>query len=286
MPLILRRRAFLQGALASAAAASAAVAQSRPRTHWALLSDVHVSADPADRFRGFSPAANLTKAVSQVQGVEPDGTLISGDVARLQGLKEDYQTVRTLLDPLVAGRTLALTLGNHDDRKNFFQVFAPASQSPVRDRQVVVFKAPPLRFILLDSLLVTNIVPGLLGRDQRTWLEQYLKSSDATPTVIVVHHPPDDADNNLLDGDRLVRMLAPVRKVKAVIFGHTHNYRYDTLEDLHLVNLPAVGYNFADTEPVGWVEARMGREGADFKLHAIGGNTAQDGQVKSIAWRA
>jgi len=284
MPLVLNRRAFLQGAVAAAAFAQSKNG-ARAAARWAFLSDIHIPADREDRYRGFSPIANLGKAVPQVLQANLQGALITGDLARVQGFKDDYQAVKGLLDPVAARVPLALTLGNHDDRTNFFAVYAPASQSPVRDRQVTVVEAPPLRFILLDSLLSTRLTPGFLGKDQRNWLEQYLKSSDATPTVIFVHHPPDDADNNLLDSDRLLRIVMPVRKVKAVVFGHSHVYRYDALEGLHLINLPAVGYNFNDSEPVGWVEARMAAEGADLTLHAIGGNTARDGQMKSVEWR-
>lgn len=284
MPLVLNRRAFLQGAVASAAFAQSREG-ARAGARWAFLSDIHIPADREDRYRGFSPVANLSKAVPQVLQADLQGALITGDLARIAGYKDDYEAVKGLLDPVAARMPLALTLGNHDDRINFFAVYASASQSQVKDRQVTVVEAPPLRFILLDSLLSTRVSSGFLGKDQRTWLEQYLNTSDATPTAIFVHHPPDDADSNLLDSDRLLRIVMPVRKVKAVVFGHSHVYRYDTLEGLHLINLPAVGYNFNDNEPVGWVEARMASEGADFKLHAIGGNTAQDGQTRSVEWR-
>jgi hypothetical protein len=51
-----------------------------------------------------------------------------------------------------------------------------------------------------------------------------------------------------------------------------------------LVNLPAVGYNFRDEEPVGWVEARFHSKGADLKLRALAGNRADDGKVTSLPW--
>ena len=47
----------------------------------------------------------------------------------------------------------------------------------------------------------------------------------------------------------------------------------------------ALGYNFADHAPVGWVEATLSADGGDFKLHAIGGNTEGDGKVTSVSWR-
>lgn len=280
MPLVLNRRMFLQTALASAA-----LAQPAARARWALLSDIHIPADPEDQFRGFHPAANLAQVTPQVVEYNPRGALVNGDLARVTGAPGDYSRAKTLLDPLSSRMPLALALGNHDNRANFFPVFG-AGASPVHDRQVAVVDAAPMRFIVLDSLLATNVVPGFLGKEQRAWLEQFLGSSDATPTIVFVHHPPDDADSDLLDSERLLRLVVPSRKVKAVIFGHTHTYRYDSLEGLHLINIPAVGYNFADAEPVGWVAAELGRDGADFTLHAIGGNKALDGKTRSLAWRS
>jgi 3',5'-cyclic-AMP phosphodiesterase len=280
MPLMLHRRAFLQGALASMA-----FARPRQDVRWALLSDIHISADRADRYRDFSPYTNLTKFLAQVGETEPDGLLISGDLARLKGLRQDYETLKSMLDPVASRVPCALALGNHDVRQNFFPVFARSSPSPVADRQILVIEAPPVRFIVLDSLMTLEVASGFLGRQQRTWLERYLQSSDGTPTVLFVHHPPDDGDTSLLDSDRLLRIVTPARQVKAVVFGHTHAYKYDAVDGLHLINLPAVAYNFADAEPVGWVQAQIGREGADLELHALGGNTSQNAKTKSLAWR-
>jgi 3',5'-cyclic-AMP phosphodiesterase len=83
----------------------------------------------------------------------------------------------------------------------------------------------------------------------------------------------------------LLAIVTPHRKVKAVIYGHTHRYRYDVVSGIHLVNLPAVGYNFADQEPVGWVDSVLGKDGGEFTLHAFGGNLQQNGKTTSLHWR-
>ena len=59
-----------------------------------------------------------------------------------------------------------------------------------------------------------------------------------------------------------------------------------TIEGIHLINLPAVGYNFNDREPVGWVEARLAGDGGEFILHAVGGNREMDGRVTPLHWRS
>jgi hypothetical protein len=103
--------------------------------------------------------------------------------------------------------------------------------------------------------------------------------------VIFVHHTLDDQDGSLLDSDRLFSIVKPHRKVKAILYGHSHVYRFDTVDGIHLINLPAIGYNFGDTEPVGWVAAHLTAQGGEFKLSAIGGNLERNGKTTSLRWR-
>ena len=103
--------------------------------------------------------------------------------------------------------------------------------------------------------------------------------------MLCFHHTLGDGDGDLLDVPRLFDIIKPIRKVKAVLYGHSHEYGFSEFEGIHLVNLPAVGYNFSDTEPVGWVEARLTAKGGDFTLHVAAGNKEKDGSVKKLAWR-
>lgn len=284
MPVTLRptRRSFLCAALGAAAARAAA-----PATRWALLSDLHVPADRATENRGFRPYENLARVVPEVERWAPDGAIVSGDLARTEGLAGDYRSLDGLLRPLAGKLPVSLVLGNHDDRKNFLAAFskAPGERQAVEGKWVTVIDRPPVRFLLLDSLLYTNRVAGLLGKAQRAWLEEYLARPGKTPTILVFHHPPTDIDSALLDSDRLLRIAARSRKVKAIIYGHSHAYNFGTQDGLHLVNVPAVAYNFNGREPVGWVEATFTAGGGDFRLRAFAGNREQDGKTRSLRWR-
>jgi 3',5'-cyclic AMP phosphodiesterase CpdA len=279
------RRLFLGSAVATVAARAAGSGQA----HWALLSDTHIPVDPEESYRGFKPIENLKAVVPQVLKANPDGVVISGDLARLRGLPGDYQALHGLLAPLAGKTPVAMTLGNHDDRKNFQALFGDAlkdRRQPVPARHVLVVEAPPVRWVILDSNIQTDFTPGLLGKAQRAWLDSYLTKADLTPTLVVFHHPPDDADGNLLDSDRLLRIVAPHRKVKALIYGHAHVYRYGIEQGIHLISLPAVGYNFNDREPVGWVDARLSASGGEFTLRALAGNKEMDGKTERLEWRA
>lgn len=291
--IVPNRRQFL----ATLAAIPAAAVAGGSETRWAWLSDTHIAKDPADVVRGFHPHDNLRKVVSQVLESAPHSALIDGDLARLRGLPGDYPQFRSLIEPLAAKMPVGLVLGNHDNRKNFLAAFGvtPAQASGalgfgkrrrIKNKYVVTLGNPPTRLILLDSLFRTDIVAGLLGKAQRTWLENYLASATPMPTLLFVHHTLDDGDSSLLDVDRLFRIIKPHRMVKAIVYGHSHAYKFDTWNGIHLVNIPAVGYNFTPTEPIGWVETRLSAAGADLTLHAIGGNMAGDGKTTSISWRA
>ncbi len=270
------------------ALAGAALLRGAPRsTRWALFSDTHVPEDPTGEYRGFKPYENLRAVVSEVLDASPAGALIDGDLARLKGLPGDYRNLAALLEPLTARMPVAMALGNHDNRGNFLAAFAhPAGRrQPVEGKFVTLIDAGPVRFLLLDSLIRTNYTPGLLGKKQRDWLDAFLRSAGPKPILVFLHHTLDDRDMSLLDVLWMFRILKPHRAVKAVVYGHSHAYKFDAEDGLHLINIPATGYNFNDSEPVGWVEAELTAAGAGFRLHAIGGNTSGDGKITSVEWR-
>jgi Icc protein len=264
---------------------------SRPASgpaRWAFLSDTHIAADPQNNHRGFYPYQNLQKAFAQVASDLPEGMVVTGDVARLAGHVGDYENFKKLLIPSVGKRPIYLALGNHDHRSNLLDVFEHASgeRPAVKGKHIVTVDAGPVRFVLLDSLFLTNETAGLLGKAQRTWLQHYLQTGDDKPVILFFHHSLRDNDGDLLDAPRLFEIIKPIAKVKALVYGHSHEYVFSDHEGVHLINLPSVGFNFSDNQPVGWVEARLAGDGGEFILHAIGGDREMDGRVQQLRWRS
>lgn len=285
MPLPLDRRAFLKSSLAAGMAVRLQAAAPAP-TRWALLSDLHCPLDPKDVYRGFYSHANLARTAAAVAKSEARFCAVTGDLARLTGQPGDYAALKELLGPVHARMPVGLALGNHDHRANFTAAFdtLAGTRQKVARKHVLSFEWDNLRAVFLDSLLETNVTPGQLGNAQRAWLAAYAQTDDR-PVLLFVHHDFRDADGSLVDAAKLLDAIRPLPQVKAVFYGHSHEYRIETRDGIHLVNVPSTAYNFRDQDPVGWMEMTLSSKGADLLLHAMAGNTNMEGTKASLTWR-
>ena len=254
--------------------------------HLSLLSDTHIPANVENEYRGFKPVANLDKIVPQVVAAKPTGVIINGDAARLTGEVRDYEQLKKQLAPIAKIAPIYVGLGNHDHRENFFSVIEniPGKRQAVAKKHVVAIEHPVARVLVLDSLLYVDKVAGLLGKAQRDWLSAYLATNDERPVVLFIHHTLGDGDGDLLDIDRVFKLIRKSGKVKAIFYGHSHQYSFAVRDNVHLINLPAVGYNFSDKEPVGWVDSSFRSNGVDLTLNAFAGNLGAHGKMKRLNW--
>ncbi|WP_009963884.1 metallophosphoesterase family protein [Verrucomicrobium spinosum] len=259
---------------------------------WALFSDTHIDADPLAVSRGVTMAANLRSCVAEVlaRAERPAGLILSGDCAHLKGMRADYQTLKPLLQPLVAAKLpVHLLMGNHDDRVAVTEVLDCATSPAVPSRFVSVQETPHANWFLLDSLDKVNSTPGVLGGEQLAWLGRELDARSDRPAVIVVHHNitlQESKTDALLDSTSLLELLRPRRQVKACIYGHTHRWSHTEDESgLHFINLPPVAYVFKQEFPNGWVLATLQPDALRLELRALDANHPQHGEVKTLKWR-
>lgn len=272
------RREFLASSLAAGMALSvqrySLGAPATQALQIALLSDTHTPTNPEEAYRGFKPQENLKKVVEQVMPSTASAALVCGDIARLQGLTSDYEACKSLIQPILAKVPTYFALGNHDDRANFNQVFG--AETAVRAlsgrKHVSIVDLGPQRWIVLDSLMYTDKVPGFLGSEQRKWLDQTLAEGADRPTFLMVHHTLKEGDGDLLDADRLFAIAEKHPQVHGIVFGHSHNWSVEKRGKLSLINLPAIGYNFSDSQPVGWVLATLTGNSLHLSLRPVGGN--------------
>ena len=294
----LSRRAFLKraawlGAGLALAPSSQAGWFGKPRDPhtFALISDTHIDADPKSIQFGVNMADNLAGCLKELANwpFKPAAVVVNGDLAHSSGRPGEYVTFGKLLHPARALAPVHLSLGNHDDRGNFWQAF-PHDATPlaaVPQKQASVFTCRRANWFLLDSLDATAHTPGKLGEAQLAWLERELAARPEKPALVVCHHPLDITGFfGLKDTAGLEELLARHRHVKAFIFGHTHSWgvaRHPS--GVHLINLPQTAYPFVAGRPSGWVRTTLARDGAEFELRCVDVHHPEHGQVKQLTWR-
>jgi Icc protein len=80
-------------------------------------------------------------------------------------------------------------------------------------------------------------------------------------------------------------VILPRKQVKAWIFGHSHVWKHEKQDDLHLVNLPATAWVFRPEVPAGWVDVSLQKRGAVFQLYTLQKDHPQNEQRLELKWR-
>jgi hypothetical protein len=288
------RRAVLAGAGTAFAPAVFAELSAKPRDPdtFFFLADTHLAAAAGTRDLGVNMADQLAASVREALAwpVAPAAVIVNGDLAYKLGLPADYAAFGRLIEPLRALAPVHLTLGNHDQRENFWQAFPQDATraGAVPQKQVAIFPSARANWFLLDSLDLTAATPGKLGQAQLDWLARELAARPGKPAMVVCHHPLDWLGGlfGLKDSPALAALLAQHRQVKAFIYAHTHNWQVSQQETgIQLINLPPTGYVFMAGRPSGWVRATLAAEGAEFELRSLDARHPEHAQLKKLPWR-
>lgn len=188
-----------------------------------VLSDLHIvgdgelthSLDTADRLRRGVAGINARHA-------DADFCVLAGDLADL-GKADAYIRLKGILADLTI--PCHITLGNHDDRPVFLEVFGPdyAATTGCVDKAIDL---KGYRVILLDSS-EPGIHAGVLTDAQYGWLEEQLEEAFDKPVIVIMHHHANPlqtlVDRIILrDGARLANTLATHPDIRQVIAGHVH----------------------------------------------------------------
>ncbi len=283
-PIGISRRAFL--AICAAGCAKSVQPTYPPTDDWALLADTHIQADPKATAWDTCMAENLDRAIDQIATLDPRHILFNGDVAFRAGEPPAYAQFLKAVDRLPkTGQLLHFTVGNHDHRANFLSAIQTPHDATLDSKVVSTIGGQNARYLLLDTLEKVNAITGALGDAQRSWLVAQLNAVPKDPTILILHHNPDLSLTGLTDSSAFLEIVRTHRQIKALIYGHTHEFRIADLDGVHLLNLPAVGYRFNSREPLGWVEAHISPAGADIELHCLAGTSPQCRVHRNLPWR-
>ena len=202
----------------------------------------------------------------------PAKVLILGDIAFQIGSVDNYRMAKKSLDILTAaGIPWEATMGNHDDRLTFLEVFPEQrlDPEPVPNRMVRIVEMPEYDILVLDShqpleepIDQDNPGDGYLNRASLAWLKGQVEDHDRRnrPYCVASHHPLFFYDigvrNILLDSPMFTEYW----------HGHIHRWRTDISSDgFRSVSFPATSYPGGIQEPLGLVLVRADETGR--KLH-------------------
>lgn len=232
------------------------------------LSDTHLLADPALRYNRIvdtrAALDSVLEAHSAVEGI--DAVVVSGDLTD-DGDPASYRHLRDRLSSWCAerGAELVLALGNHDDPAGF-GVDGPWNTA-VDVRGV--------RFLVLDSTVPGGASWGLLTETTLAWFRAQLREQPATPSVVVLHHPPIEAVSPLhrhmgLANPHDLWEALEGHAVLAVLAGHWHHAFVDTTTPVPVVVAPGAA-NRTDVLAGPAHERSLAASGASIVEVAAGG---------------
>ena len=307
------RRDFLRGAGAAAAFGAATQARlfaAKARDfdeHLAvLLSDLHVNGLDSLDGAGIKPGMRrwLKANVAEILRMDPlpRHVFVLGDIAHLHGRLADYQYSYTDLKLLVyAGINLVLTMGNHDHRKAFLEVWPEyAGRSPVPGSIHTVTHCADYDVVMLDSLNekdapnAWNPVNGALSPVAQEWILAELPKWPR-PFFICAHHPIWQLKFG--DGKKTMeRMIDTFPNCRGYINGHDHLWKTNIANwrnpaTVPWLTLPSNGFwgdiGYVTLRTREWrgrkcVYARLVQK--DFVLN--GGNPNPDPSYRPIMWES
>lgn len=188
-----------------------------------VMSDLHVMPE-GELSMTLDTGARLERAVDAViaRHGDADFCVLAGDLADL-GQPAAYQRLKTILDRLPI--PVHITLGNHDDRAAFIEVFGNSCLAETgKVDKVVDIKG--YRIIILDSSELGR-VDGVLDEDQIDWLHTRLVEAMERPVIVILHHNANalhirSDEIRILDPDAFIAALKTHPDIRQVIAGHVH----------------------------------------------------------------
>jgi 3',5'-cyclic AMP phosphodiesterase CpdA len=180
---------------------------------------------------GLDPMERLMRGLKHAMRMHPDAErlVLTGDLTH----HGDVASYRRLKDALSAVTVpVSITIGNHDHRANFLEVFAEAKTDEDGFVQEAV-DAGGVRCLILDTHLgVEKAHPdhsaGLLCEKRLAWLDRQLAAAGEKPVLIFMHHPPHDTGFRgmdaikLMNGDAFYAVLERHPRVRHIFAGHVH----------------------------------------------------------------
>jgi len=210
-----------------------------------VMSDLHLVGE-GEVSLTLDTAARLEQAVDAVVAryADADFCVLAGDLADL-GHRVAYERLQQIIARLPI--PVHITLGNHDDRPTFLDVFGATHADPETGKVDKVIDAKGYRIILLDSS-EPGRVDGILQPAQIHWLIARLAEATNRPVIVILHHNANalhiGSDTiRILEPDAFVEALKTHPDIRQVIAGHVHLTSTATYRGLPFTTLAGGHYS-------------------------------------------
>jgi 3',5'-cyclic AMP phosphodiesterase CpdA len=193
----------------------------------AQISDLHIT----DARGGENMARNdarLRQVLEAVHALKPRpvALILSGDLVD-NGAPEEYRRLEQLLSDCEI--PIHMAVGNHDGRQAFLDAFeGPRAQRDADGFVQYAVDFDGLRLVVGDTL-EEGREGGAYCERRAAWLNWTLDEAPATPTLLVLHHPPVASGIQWMDPEpqeewiiRLAGVLRGRSQIQTVACGHLH----------------------------------------------------------------
>lgn len=188
-----------------------------------VMSDLHLVAE-GELSMTLDTAARLELAVETINAryADADFCVLAGDLADL-AQEAAYRQLKAIISKLTI--PVHITLGNHDDRATFLEVFGAEFAAETGNVDKVI-DLKGYRVILVNSS-EPGRVDGVLEAGQIDWLKARLREAADRSVIVVLHHNANALhiaadDIRIIEDGPFLDALLTHNDIRQVIAGHVH----------------------------------------------------------------
>jgi len=194
----------------------------------------------------ISPLKKLQTCVFDLNLEDYDIILFTGDLCD-NGSVDDYYTLKQELQLLFKDKSIIVTLGNHDNKTNFYQGWFNETKPPIPFQQII--ELDNYNIIAFDNSEFQN-PNGICDSKRLKWLKEAVLKTQNKPTILMMHHqlnfepgivnyPYNEEFKQIIQQGQLVLILT----------GHSHHPYFGKFAGINYLVGPALcfkGENLSD----------------------------------------
>ena len=168
-----------------------------------------------------NPISQIKSALDKVSKEKLDFIIITGDLVE-SGDSEDYKILKENLDNIFGDIPYIVTLGNHDNKKEFYKGWL--NEELKNEPYNKVMNIGDIKVISFDNSEFHNS-NGVIDSERCKWLREELEKDIDKDVILMLHHHLLEEQFNLpsVSFDDEFRDIIKNSSIIAIFSGHTHH---------------------------------------------------------------